>query len=183
MDQATDTVYVANSGGDTVSVIDGANCNANVTSGCAAAPPTVPVGTGPDAVAVDETTNTIYVTSGFFDFTPTATMSVIDGATCNASTSSGCGQVPATMVTGGFSYGVAVDEASGTVVVDSTVGSNFEVFDGATCNAVHQYGCSQVPRTVPTGGGPANIALDQATSTAYAGDNGDGEVSFVPVVP
>ena len=44
MDERTDTVYTANCdadngcAGDTVSVIDGADCNAHVTSGCGRAP-------------------------------------------------------------------------------------------------------------------------------------------------
>ena len=42
VDPATDTIYVANSSGDTVSVIDGATCNAEVTSGCGHTPPAAP---------------------------------------------------------------------------------------------------------------------------------------------
>ena len=34
VDQNTDTIYVANAGDNTVSVINGATCNAQNTSGC-----------------------------------------------------------------------------------------------------------------------------------------------------
>ncbi len=176
--EATNAVYVANAGDNTVSVINGATCNGADPAGCTKAPPTVSVAPGPDAVAVDQATDTVYVSTGFFNFSPSAEMSVIDGTTCNATVTSGCGQTPATMQTGGFSYGVAVDQATGTVFVDSIVDSDLEVFNGATCNSVRTFGCSQLPRTMPTGGWPGNLALLDATSTVYAPDNVDGTVSF-----
>jgi YVTN family beta-propeller protein len=54
VDGATDTVYVANYGSGTVSVIDGAT---NAVSA------TVTDSSDPDGVAVDETTDTIYATN------------------------------------------------------------------------------------------------------------------------
>jgi YVTN family beta-propeller protein len=180
VNQATDTIYVANSGDNTVSVIDGAACNARVISGCAQASPVIEVADGPDALAVNQDTDTIYVTSGFFDeFSPSAAMSVIDGATCNAAVTSGCGQTRATMVTGGFSDGVAVDQATDTVFADSIIDSDLEAFDAATCNATDQSGCGQTPASVPVGGWPANLALNPATGTIYVPDNVDGQVSIV----
>jgi DNA-binding beta-propeller fold protein YncE len=152
--ERTDTVYVADLFANTVSVINGATCNGADATGCGEVPPTVPVAPGPDAVAVDEATDTVYVSTGFFNDAPTAAMSVIDGPTCNAIVTSGCGQTPATMETGGFSYGVAVDQATGTVFADSIVGSDLEAFNGATCNSVRNSGCGQVPVSLPTGCGP-----------------------------
>jgi YVTN family beta-propeller protein len=179
VDQATDTVYVTDANDNTVSVINGVTCNATVTTGCSRTPPAVSVGTGPDAAAVNQATDTIYVATGFFNFTPSASMSVIDGATCNATHHSGCGQTPATMVTGGFSYGIAVDQATDTVFAGSIVDSNLEMFDGATCNATHHSGCGQAPAARPAGGWPGNIALNPATGTVYMPDNVDGEVSLL----
>ena len=49
VDQASDTVYVANVGDDTVSVFNGATCYAKETSGCSQHPATVPVGLGPQS--------------------------------------------------------------------------------------------------------------------------------------
>jgi YVTN family beta-propeller protein len=54
-DAATRTVYVANAGAGTVSVIDG------VTNTVSGSP--LPVGTDPDGVAVDPATDTVYVVS------------------------------------------------------------------------------------------------------------------------
>jgi YVTN family beta-propeller protein len=180
VNQATDTAYVANAGDNTVSVIDGAACNATVTSGCAQSPPVVAVEDSPDAVAVNQATDTVYVTGGFFDeFTPSAVMSVIDGATCNAAVTSGCGQMTSTMVTGGFSFGVAVDQATDAVFADSIIDSDLEAFNGATCNAADRSGCGQTPVSVPVGGWPANLAVNPATSTIYVPDNVDGQVSIV----
>ncbi len=176
---ATDTVYVANAGDNTVSVIDGATCNATVTGGCSQSPPAVPVAPGPDAVAVDEVTDTIYVATGVFSFTPTALMSVIDGATCNAAIVSGCSATPPTMTTGGFSFGVAVDESTNTVYVGSIVDSDVEAFNGASCDATELGGCSQVPAIVLVGGWPGNLAMDEATGTVYAPDNVDGLLSYL----
>ena len=56
VDQATDTIYVTSQNSDTVSVIDGATCNSQVTSGCTQTPPQVPVGGTPVAVSVDGVT-------------------------------------------------------------------------------------------------------------------------------
>jgi hypothetical protein len=81
------------------------------------------------------------------------------------------------MVTGGFSFGVAVNQVTDTVFASSVVGSNLEVFDGATCNAVRHSGCGQNPAAVPAGGWPGDIAVNPATGTVYMTDNVDGEVS------
>ena len=184
VDQATNTVYVTNFGANTVSVINGATCNATVTSGCGQTPPTISVGNNPLGVAVDQATNTVYVTNfgaeNFGSDTVDAhdTVSVINGATCNASVRSGCSQRPATMVTGGAPFGVALDQATNTVYVSSIIDSDIDVFEGATCNATHHSGCSQTPAIVPTGGWPGDLALHQATGTVYASDNVDGQVSL-----
>jgi YVTN family beta-propeller protein len=184
VNQATDTAYVANGGDNTVSVINGATCNAAVTSGCGHTPPTISVGTDPLGIAVNQATDTVYVTNfGLEDFggdTVDAhdTVSVINGATCNANVRSGCSQAPASMVTGGAPFGVVVDQAADTVYVSSIVDSDVEVFDGSTCNATHHAGCGQTPAIVPTGGWPGDLAVNPATSTVYASDNVDGTVSL-----
>src|SRR5262249_20415588 len=74
VDQATDTIYVANGDDNTVSVVNGAVCNAGDTSGCGQTWPTVNVGDDPEAIGVNPDTDTIYVTN-----TNDNTVSVIDG--------------------------------------------------------------------------------------------------------
>ena len=89
IDVATDTVYAVNNGdsdnGDTVSVINGATCNGTDGSGCGHAPPTTKVGSGAGWAAVDQAHHTIYVTND-----NDGTVSVINGAVCNARVTSGC---------------------------------------------------------------------------------------------
>jgi len=96
VDEATHTVYVANTAADTVSVIDGATCNASVHTGCRQHAPQAPVGLSPRRVAVDEVTSTVYVTNAGSN-----TVTILDGRTCNGRARSGCGAVAAGGAGGG----------------------------------------------------------------------------------
>ena len=60
LDAATNTVYVTDTGTDTVSMIDAATCNATIASGCTHVP-TVIVGYGPDYADVDIANHSVYV--------------------------------------------------------------------------------------------------------------------------
>ena len=68
-------------------MIDGATCNAAVRGAAAAAnaPPVAPVGISPRRVAVDERTNTIYVTNA-----ESNTVTMLNGLTCNGQVHTGC---------------------------------------------------------------------------------------------
>jgi YVTN family beta-propeller protein len=167
VDQATGTIYVGNAGSDTVSVIDGKTCNATVTSGCKNIPPTITVGSGPDGVAVDQATDTVYVAN-----VNDNTVSVIDGKTYNATVTTGCGQTPSTVAVGVQPAVPAVDQATGTVYVpDSNPGgpASVSVIDGNTCNATVTSGCGQTPPAIPVGFNttPFAAAVDAATNTVY----------------
>ena len=187
VDQATDTLYATNlqdsnrNPGDTVSVIDGASCNASVTSGCATTPCTVTVGSLPFGVAVDQRTDTIYVVNANED-----TLSVIDGKTCNATTASGCGQtpikVPLANPSSYFSSAVAVNQATDTIyILNQGTPATVSVLNGAKCNASATTGCSKQPPTVTVGNdtGPAGLAVDQRTHSIYADNTADGTVSVI----
>ena len=95
VDVATDTVYAANDGlngsgtGDTLSVIDGAQCNGHDGRGCHQAARTTR-GVKPKWATVDQKTNTVYVAN-----TNDGTVSVINGARCNATVGAGCARPPA----------------------------------------------------------------------------------------
>ena len=75
IDEATDTIYVANGWnangpnalGNTVSVIDVRHCRGTDVSGCKGTWPTLTVGNEPSIIAVDQATDTLYVVNGGSD--------------------------------------------------------------------------------------------------------------------
>ena len=236
-DEAAHTVYVT-AGPNAVAMIDTKKCNASHTGGCSQAPPTVTVGDFPQAIAVDDPTQTAYVanfgagpngsvsvfgtqacnahptgcsiaanlqvpaghptaiavnatTHTIYVATATGTgssnvISVFDGATCNATTTTGCDQAPALMTVGpsdGCStVEVAVNEASNTIYATNTefcsgtiLGDTVYVYNGASCDAADTTGCSNPAATVTAGFNPGEIAVDEETNTIYAPLLADGE--------
>jgi DNA-binding beta-propeller fold protein YncE len=188
VDQVTGTVYVANAGsngqGNTVSVINARTCNAIQHSGCGQSPPTITVGPDPLGIAVNQVTDTVYVTS-LGQFTGN-TVSVINGATCNAAQQSGCGQTPATVTVGPAPWGIAIDQATNTIYVANNNGgdgpASLSVINGDTCDSANITGCGQIPPALPgVGRAPNGIAFDQSTSTVYTANALDATVSVINV--
>ena len=118
----------------------GADANSRFRSPTA---PTVAVGANPVAVAVDYATNTVYVGNG-----NDGTVSVINGATCNASHVSGCGQTAPTITVGSGPVDDAVDQRTDTVYVTNLGSNTISVIDGDTCNAHNHSGCHRTPPTI-----------------------------------
>ena len=181
----TDTIYVANAGspypstaGHTVSVIDGATCNATTTSGCGQIPPTVTVGYQPVSVAVDRVNDTVYVADPGIASNSNL-VSVIDGATCNATTSSGCDQVPASITVGTAPFAILLDANTQTAYTANNVGASVSVIDIATCNATTTSGCAQKTTTIPVGSHPWALTLDQAHHTLFVANNQDDTLSAI----
>jgi YVTN family beta-propeller protein len=173
--QATHTIYVANANDNTVSVISAAACNPARLSGCRRTWPTITVGSTPlYGMAIDQATGTIYVTN-----LGGRTVSVINGATCNAKVASGCGQTPATLTVGQCPSGAAIDQATRTAYVANLCSNTVSVINTATCNAQNTTGCGQTPPTITVGSGPIPVAVNQATNTIYVGNNGGGTVSVI----
>ena len=74
-------------------------------------------------MAVNDHTRTVYVTN-FADGDSPGTVSVINGATCNGTDHSGCGQPPAKGAVGNYPGNITVDPATRTAYVsngDNTV--------------------------------------------------------------
>jgi DNA-binding beta-propeller fold protein YncE len=154
IDEANHTVYIANFNDNTVSLLNSATCNGSHLGGCPTTPPpTVALNSNPGDVDVNQATHTAYVAT-------LAGMSVFDTNTCNASTTSGCGNLGTAIVScvgspspvcGPFS--AKVDAANNTVYV-SDGDNRVPVFDGRTCNASDLTGCAtQIPGTVIVNGG------------------------------
>jgi YVTN family beta-propeller protein len=185
VDITTDTVYAANGANerasDTVSVIDGATCNAGQSSGCGQTPATVTVGTSPQWDVVDQATNTVYVANA-----DSGSVSLIDGATCNGTDTSGCGQTPPAVLTGtGDSY-LGLEASRHTLFSLNADHGTMSEIDVNACNAQHPSGCpiearnAQVPFDPPAGGPANTFALVPATGTAYM-LNAGGESLLEPV--
>ena len=185
IDVATDTVYTANAGsgdGDTVSVINGATCNGQNGSGCSLAPRTIKVGSGAWWVAVDQASDTIYVANN-----NDGTVSVINGARCNARVTSGCGSTPPTVTTGANPQFVAVDPSSGTVFAMNQGDNTLSAINTGTCNGTMMSGCRQSPPNVQASTNqdpgynpfPNAVALIPQTGSAYVVNVGGASVLSV----
>ena len=180
LDPANDTIYVpiqcpqsycpTNAPGSAVDIVDAATCNATSGSGChvvATAPGDTPLG-----AAVDPTTDTIYVMNS--PSSGNSTIGLLDGRTCNATVTSGCRHVVATIALGvnAFIVAGAVDAATRTLYVASATHGVY-VVDIATCNDRVTSGCTQRPELVKDNRGPAQLDIDTATNTVYAADQGN----------
>ncbi len=170
VNQATGTLYVGNRADGDLSVIDPRRCNAGHLRGCRRAWPTVKAGVTPEALAVDERTDTIYTTNSDPDNGYLGdTVSVIDGATCNAHTTSGCRATPGTIKVGNGPNTIAVNPRTDTVYVTNANDNTMSVINGATCNATVRSGCGQTPATitVPAGDFAGSVAVNPKTDTVY----------------
>ncbi len=170
----THSIYVTDLLAHTVSIVDGATCNATDVAGCGKHPAAVDVGETPGGVAVDTKTDTVYVTGQFSD-----DVSVLDGATCNATTTRGCRGRPVRVLAGAGARGIAVDEQTNTVYVADTAADAVSVIDGATCNATVHSGCGQRAPMAPVGVSPRRIAIDETNDTIYVTNAGSNTVSVI----
>jgi DNA-binding beta-propeller fold protein YncE len=82
-DQAAHTLYVADGGENTVSMINAAACGAASVSGCGQIPASFPAGSTQLLLAVDPGSRTLYVVGA-------GTLSVISTGSCNAAGTRGC---------------------------------------------------------------------------------------------
>jgi DNA-binding beta-propeller fold protein YncE len=188
---ATDTVYAANGGptgnGNTLSVINGGACNATTATGCGRTPTSVLVGTNPFWDAVDQNTDTVYVADFGNEGLGAGSISVVNGAICNARATSGCGQTPVTARTGAGAAFVAVDNALHTAFSVIPDDNTVSAVDTRTCNAVRTSGCPDLaPAEVAAPnqgrhfiGGPGAFALMENTDSLYL--VGPGGPNFLAV--
>jgi DNA-binding beta-propeller fold protein YncE len=183
VDQATNTIYATNLVtstflGDSVYVINGATCDAANSTGCGQTPAAIKAGFNPWGIAVDQATDTIYTANIAAGEHP-GTVSVINGATCNGTDHTGCGQTPAKVAAGFAAVGVTIDPATNTVYVTNNEDTSVTVINGATCNGSDTSGCGQTAAKAAVGNYPSAITVDPAAGTAYV-TNGDNTVSVIP---
>jgi DNA-binding beta-propeller fold protein YncE len=183
INDVTNTLYITNNPytdptGDAVYVINAATCDAQSTAGCGQTPTTVTVGDDPAGLAVDPWTDTIYaVVHAEGDYA--ASVAVINGATCNGSTRSGCGQSPPTVAVGYGALEAAIDPTTGDLYTSNLHDSSVSVINGDNCNAWHTSGCGQTPPQDAVGNYPDSIAVDPAAGTAYVANMTN--VSVIPL--
>jgi len=183
LNPATRTLYVSyGSNADQVAVVNAATCNATRTSGCGQTPAVVTVGEGTAVLAVSTATDTIYAPNSGTSFNG-HTMSVINGATCNGTSHSGCSRLAATVTVGSGPFGVAVNDRTHTVyVVNNAFGDSpgsVSVINGATCNGTVTAGCARRFPVMATGVAPQLAAVDAATGTIYVTDFGSAAVTIL----
>ena len=100
-------------------------------------------GTSPNTAVVDKKTDTIYVTNSVTDGND-GTVSVVNGARCNARVTRGCGTPLATIKVGGFVVAAALNPVTRTLYVADLKGG-VDVIDVAACNTVTTNGCANPP--------------------------------------
>lgn len=143
----TNRAYVTNFGSNSLSVIDTLR-NTVLTN--------IPVGTGPQGVAVNSTNNRAYVANF-----SVGTLSVINIVS---------NTVVATVTVGQGAWGVVVNPALSRAYVTNSNGGTLSVID--TTN-------NTVLRTVAVGTGPRGVAVNSATNLVYVSNSGSNTVSVV----
>jgi DNA-binding beta-propeller fold protein YncE len=177
LNPATHTLYVADLKGG-VYVVNAAACNAVTTRGCAQPVRKIRDGQGPDALDIDVATDTVYAVNNG-DSDNGDTVSVINGAACNGTDGSGCGQGPPTTKVGSGAFWAAVDQAHDTVYVTNDNDGTVSVISGARCNARVTSGCGSTWPTVTTGANPEFVAVDPSSGTAFTLNRVDDTLSVI----
>ena len=150
----TNKIYIANSGSNNVTVVDGATNTFTTISD-----PTHP--TTPVAIAVNSLTNLVYVANNGSN-----NVSVFSGA---------IGSTPAayvTTITNGNGLGpsaIAVDAHLNQVYVTNSTSGNITIINGAT---------NAITATRASGASPSAVAVNSATGFFYVANEGDNTVAI-----
>jgi DNA-binding beta-propeller fold protein YncE len=169
-------LYVAAPSGD-VFVIDVAKCNARSTRGCKQRVRKVRDPRGPDVVAVDLATNTVYAADAGTQNNSGNTVTVINGATCNGGNGTGCAKKSREVTVGSQPFGITVDQGTNTIYTANNADGTVSIIDGAMCNARVASGCSRKTRVVQTGGFAGYVAVDQSRHTLFTVNQTDDTMS------
>jgi DNA-binding beta-propeller fold protein YncE len=155
-------------------VIDGSTCNGIDHSGCSQTPPLVQTGSFPNSTFIDPTTKTVYFVNSL-----SATLSVIDAATCNGQNLAGCPKRVPALATGFTSIECAINPDTHTIYSPILDTNTVWVLDASQCNAQHPEGCTKFARTTPVGGTPVGVKENPDTHSLYVVNNGENTVSII----
>jgi YVTN family beta-propeller protein len=155
-------------------VIDGSTCNGVDHSGCSQPPPLVQVGSFANSAFIDEATSTVY-----FVNTASASLSVIDAASCNGKRPSGCPKHVPAMATGLAPVACAINPNTHTIYSASSDTNTVWMLDAAQCNAQHTQGCTKFANTTSVGGTPVGLKENPDTHTLYVVNNGENNFSII----
>lgn len=175
IDATNHTLYAADPSAGMISLINTATCNAADTTGCSARPATIPLGPSPGSPVLNPASQTLYTVIGKNG----NQIAVLDAATCNAQTMSGCAQAPGIVAVGPNTGQLAVSGLTDTIYA-ANAGPNFSghtisVINGATCNGTDHTGCGQPAASATVGLGPDGIGLDDQTHSVYVANNTNGD--------
>ncbi len=160
VDPSTSTLYVANKGSNTLSVIsEGSASNpANfVNAG------SVHTGTGPDAVALDASDGKVFVANAGGSLTVFAT------ATCNQATVSGCGS-PSQISSGHLAAPTALAVSGNTLYVGNSDGT-VALYNAATNTFITTV-------SLPVGSMATALTVDGTNDFVYVADSANNRVAY-----
>jgi DNA-binding beta-propeller fold protein YncE len=169
----THSLYVTGQLANSVTIIDTNVCNQSHLDACGQIWPSFAVGNAPRFIGLNRATKTLYVVNQGDN-----SVSVINGATCNSSTTSGCTGFATTPV-GNTAQQVVVDETTNTIYVENQGDNTVSVIDGTHCNASDSSGCNQTWPVAPVGAGPQGLGFNLNDHTIYVANTDDKTVSVI----
>jgi DNA-binding beta-propeller fold protein YncE len=170
VDQPSRTLFVVNTGSDTISAVDARDCRAGDVSGCSRADLTIRTGGVPFWVELDAQTQTLYVPEHLDE-----DIAAFDVGSCNARQRSGCrDEAPIAAIPDGV-WAVAADPGTHTLYAGGGDSGKLSLLDTRRCRAGRVGGCSQAPFEVQLAGTDGSqlrdLLLDRRTHTLYAVDS------------
>ncbi len=157
---STSTLYVANKGSNTASVIGEGSASSPASFVNAG---TVQTGTGPDAVVLDATDQKVFVANAG------GSLTVISAATCNQTTTTGC-NAPTQITTGHLVAPAALAVSGNTLYVGNGDGT-VALYTASTSAFVTTV-------TLPAGSVPTALAVDSTSGIVYVADGANNRVAY-----
>lgn len=187
VDPQAQTLYVANVGDDTVSVIGTISCNAGHPAGCLGPAPTQAVGGAPDAITTSDDGRTVYVANSGNGLNGPVlggnTVSLIDATACESGHPQGCTSAPAPFASVGDGgddqpQALAFDRSTNSVFVADSADDSVSVIDPSGCSAWHG-ACPRPAASVQSGANPVALAVIAGLHTVYVVDSADNAVAAI----